>query len=69
VAHCSFSYGKEEGSVIFRRAVASKELKVENIEWSNKKFQESFEKTKRVKQSVHQLIEELKPYEAEPRFL
>ena len=63
VAHCSFSYGKESGAVVFRRAVASKELKVENIEWDDKKFQESFTKADEVRASVHQLIEEMKPYQ------
>jgi hypothetical protein len=63
VAHCSFSYGQESGTVVFRRAVASKELKVENIEWDDKKFQESFTKADEVRASVHQIIEEMTPYQ------
>jgi hypothetical protein len=63
VAHCSFSYVKQPGTVVFRRAVAAKELRVENIEWDDKKFKESFKKAERVRASVHQLIEEMKPYQ------
>jgi len=63
VAHCSFSPGKESGTVMFRRAVASKELKVETIEWSNKQFKDSFEEAKRITAGLRQLVDGMKPYE------
>jgi hypothetical protein len=62
VAHCTFSFGQEKGAVIFRRVVAKKELKVENIEWSNDKFRESFRKIEETRHGVRQLIDDLIPY-------
>jgi hypothetical protein len=62
VAHCTFTFGNEAGTVVFRRAVAEKALKVEPIEWDDKEFQESFTKADKLRASLHQLIEEMTPY-------
>ncbi|MGA9601875.1 MAG: hypothetical protein WBS22_16765 [Methylocystis sp.] len=63
VAHCCFSTGEATGAVAFRRAVATKELKVETIEWTEAQFQEFFEEAKALTAKVHRLIEEMTPYQ------
>lgn len=61
VAHYPFSPGKQSG-VVFRKAVATKKLTVENIEWSDAKFKTKFAKATEARETLHQIIEEMVPY-------
>jgi hypothetical protein len=62
VAHNPFSPGEKSG-VVFRRAVADKKLKVENIEWDDNKFKASYAKADKTREILHQLIENMVPYQ------
>jgi hypothetical protein len=62
VAHYPFS-PREQSGVVFRKAVATKKLKVENVEWSDEKFKETFAKATKTRETLHQMIEEMVPYQ------
>ena len=62
VAHYPFSPGKQSG-VVFRKAVATKKLNVENVEWSDEKFKETFAKATKTRETLHQMIEKMVPYQ------
>lgn len=61
MAHYPFSPAKPSG-VVFRKAVAVKQLKVENVEWSDDKFKESIGKLTTTRETLHKLIDEMVPY-------
>lgn len=61
MAHYPFSPAKPSG-VVFRKAVAVKQLKVENVEWSDDKFKEAIRRLTTTRETLHKLIDEMIPY-------
>jgi hypothetical protein len=61
VAHCMFSPGKQS-AVVFRRAVASSRLQVEDVEWSDPQFRSVFAEADKATADMRRIIEELVPY-------
>lgn len=62
VAHCPFYPGKDLGSVIFRRTVATKNLNVENVEWRAAEFGSYFQKARNLTKRLEDIVQNLVPY-------
>jgi len=67
VAHSGFEPHETSG-VVFRYAKTDKTLKIEDIVWSAADFANRVERAKRYKYNLHQLIDEMKPYEPSADF-